>query len=66
MKKFVAYWGEGYTESAEVFTFDQLMALYAEGECNLEWTTRILNDMQVKQVEDFSDLSGTHYVLRVE
>ena len=62
-KKYVCYWGEGYgTEEVQIVTSEKIIVLYEDDPQCIE----SINALNKGEAIDFSDLSGTHYVLRVE
>ena len=62
MKTFIAYWGEGYTEEAQIINSEEMIDLYEEDPQCIE----LINALNKGEAIDLSDLSGTHYVLRVK
>ena len=57
--RFVAYWGRGYAKPETLtLTLNEIESRYEE--------LHEFFAMSVGEVLDLSDLSGTHYVLRVE
>ena len=62
MKTFIAYWGEGYAEEVQIITSEEMIVLYEEDPQCIE----SINALNKGEAIDLSDLSGTHYVLRVQ
>ena len=61
MKKYIAYWGEGYTEEVQVLTLDDLLNTFTD-----HLTERHINNLPVKGLLDLSDISGTVFIVRIE
>lgn len=60
MKKYIAYWGEGYTEEVQVLALDDLLNTFTD-----HLIKEHVTDLKVGELFDLSDLSGTVYIVRV-
>lgn len=55
--RFIAYWGEGYAqEKLQIIGIQELKILYEHD----------FESIKIGEAQDLSDLSGTHYLLRIE
>jgi hypothetical protein len=62
MKKFIAFWGEGYGDQVlKLVTINELKYFYTDDDCPIGF-----DDMVKGQLLDLSCITGTHYVIRVE
>jgi hypothetical protein len=61
-KKYVCYWGEGYSQETQIVNQDFFFNLRGYEDEDIQ----AVADLALGGVLDFTDLSGTHYVLRVE
>jgi hypothetical protein len=62
MKKFIAYWGEGYGDQVlKLVTLNELNYFYSDDDCPISF-----DDMAQGQILDLSCITGTHYVIRVK
>jgi hypothetical protein len=63
MPKFVAYWGEGYgISTAEIHP----LAWFSEDCGYTPANIWHLSNLKIGESADLTDLSGVHYVMRVE